>query len=224
MHATRADPVAARGVSKSFGRNVALDELEFAAGAGEVVALMGRNGSGKSTLLRILAGSVLPDRGEIDIRRDRLGWVLGDEHAWYWRLTGLQNLEVFGALRGMRLGDARRQGALLLEELRLADAIQQPVAQYSTGMKARLALARARLGDPAVVLLDEPTRGLDADAEEAFLSWLSQAPATVIVATHSVSEAVVADRVLVLRSGRVVHEFGGDFARDQLAAALHEDA
>src|SRR5581483_327558 len=103
MTAADLPAVAMTGVSKRFGATVALDGLDLTVARGETVALVGPNGSGKTTLLRILAGSVLPDAGRVTIAGDGLGWVLGDEHAWYWRLSGIANLEVFGAMRGMSL-------------------------------------------------------------------------------------------------------------------------
>jgi ABC-type multidrug transport system ATPase subunit len=223
------------GVVKRFRDVQALDGVDLTVRRGEAAVVLGANGAGKSTLLRIVAGSIRPDQGHVSVagvdavRRDvdarrRVGWALGDEHSWYWRLTGRQNLEVFGGLRGLPPRDVARHAADLLAELQLADAADRPVAAYSTGMKARLGLARARLGDPALMVLDEPSRGLDAGAEERYVEWLrGRGDAAILMVTHTLPEAVsVADRVVVLRRGRVHHELTSDITLARLERIVRE--
>src|SRR5207249_352585 len=132
------------------------------------------------------------------------------------------NLEIFGRMLGMTRAAAQAGATALLEDLGLADAAEQDVAAYSTGMKARLALARARLGSPALLVLDEPSRGLDTAGEEAFVRWLKGRPAGGVVwATHNLEEAAaVAHRCFVLDQGEVVREIPTGRSPDELEAML----
>jgi ABC-2 type transport system ATP-binding protein len=204
---------------------------------GEVVVLAGGNGAGKSTLLRILATTLLPDAGDATVAgfrlgadgnevRRRCGTVLGDERAWYWRLSGRVNLEFFGALCGFDPAAARDRAGEILVLLGLEDAADKAVSAYSTGMRLRLALGRALLTAPPILLLDEPTRSVDLQGRRAFhellLGLARERRASILMATHDLDEAVeLADRVVVLAGGRV----HGDLARPDrptLEAALEQ--
>lgn len=217
-----APPLRVVGLHKRFGDRVVLDVVDLTVGHGEVVALLGPNGAGKTTLLRAVVDLVRPDAGEVLVAGvpvagrpsavARVGWALGDEHAWYLRLSGRHNLQLFGRMRGMRPASAAAGADALLEELGLSSAADRTVATYSTGMRARLALGRARLGDPAVIILDEVGRGLDAAAEEQFVAWLRgrERPA-VLTVTHAPEQvAGVADRIVLLQGGRVAEELPGN--------------
>jgi ABC-2 type transport system ATP-binding protein len=222
-----------RQIRKRFGYVEALDGVSFDVELGEVVALLGPNGAGKSTLLRILGTTVLPDSGSAtvgghDVVRDgvaarrSLGLMIGDERSHYWRLSGRRNLAFFGALAGMRRREALARAEQLLEEVDLSPAADRPVLGYSSGMRARLSLARAMLVDPPVLLLDEPTRNLDPLAASRFRESTSQLArernAGVLFATHDLHEAVgMSNRILVLSAGRIVLE---EPARDMDAVRL----
>lgn len=197
----------------------ALHDVSFQVHAGELLALLGTNGAGKTTLLRILATVVLPTSGAvciggIDVRtgasrvKSWVGWASADERSLYWRLTGRHNLDFFAALHGLDRAARSRRIGQLCDELGL-DALDRRVGEYSSGMRQRLALARALLHDPPVVLLDEPTRSVDPLGtiqlhrliREQLLGAHRRA---VILATHNLSEAdALADRVLVLHRGEV---------------------
>ena len=149
-----------RGIVKRFAGHTALDSVDLDVAPGEVVALLGPNGAGKSTLLRILGTTVLPDEGTAtvgghDVANDavavrrRIGVTLGDERSWYWRLSGRQNLEFFGAMYGLRRRAARARAAGLLREVGLEQAADRRFDGYSSGMRARLSMARALLAEPA---------------------------------------------------------------------------
>lgn len=199
---------------------LALDDCSLTVEAGTVCALLGCNGAGKTTLLKILATLVDPTGGAAavgghDVVRDAhrvrrlIGWMTGEGRSFYWRLSGLENLRFFAALRGLfgaqaaeRIGEA---GGLL----QLGDVLERPVATYSTGQRQRLAVARALLGRPQVLLCDEPTQSLDLPAAQALRRFLREEMSrkrgcAVLYATHQLDDVRDgADRVLVLNRGRL---------------------
>jgi len=201
---------------------LALDGLDLDVKRGEIVALLGPNGAGKSTLLRVLGTTVLPDDGDASVlgvdvvaesveARRRVGLMIGDERALYWRLSGRENLSFFAALHGLRHREAQNRVADLLRATGLAHAADRRVLGYSSGMRARLLLARALISNPPLLLLDEPTRTLDPLAATGFRELASglatQGGTGILFATHDLHEAVeVATRVVVLSGGRVVLE------------------
>jgi ABC-2 type transport system ATP-binding protein len=209
-----------RGVVKRYGDVLALDEVDMDVTPGTVVALLGPNGAGKSTLVRILATTVLPDKGSVSIMghdvtteaqkaRDCLGLMLGNERSWYWRLNGRRNLEFFAALYGMSRAAATTRTDGLLRDVGLAEAADRRVGEYSSGMRARLALARALLREPPVLVLDEPTQNLDPVAGAKFrdivLRLAEDRGSSVLLTTHNLHEAAaLAKEVVMLAAGRVV--------------------
>jgi ABC-type multidrug transport system ATPase subunit len=137
-----------------------------------IFTLLGPNGAGKTTLLRIISGLIVPQSGTVtvcgyDMRtqeyqaRACIGLVLGEERSFYYRLSGAQNLEFFGGLRGIPRGELKKQIVEMLQMVGLEKDAKLQYMRYSTGMKKRLALARALLHDPQVLLLDEPNSGID---------------------------------------------------------------
>jgi ABC-2 type transport system ATP-binding protein len=189
---------------------------------GTRTGLLGPNGAGKTTLLRILASTITPDRGEIEILglrpdrdllriRSQVGFVLGDERSFFWRLTGERNLLFFAALYSLDGRRARRRISELSEMLEIQGEVNKPFRDLSTGMRHRLALARALLHDPKVLLVDEPTRGLDPGAARRIRSMLAEIGRThrktMLLATHSIEEASgICDRVAFLKDGVIVAE------------------
>ncbi|MEW5944886.1 MAG: ABC transporter ATP-binding protein [bacterium] len=199
----------------------ALDGVNLDVSEGEVVALVGRNGAGKTTLLKTLSSLVLPTSGAariggVDVVREPqkakrlIGLVTGDERSFYWRLTGQANLELFAALHDMRGRISRGRVAETLDLVGLTDRARTSFKSYSTGMRQRLALARALLHDPRVLLLDEPTKGLDPAMKTRFLQLVKDGLAakenrTVLFATHQLDEAgKVAHRIVLIEAGRIV--------------------
>jgi ABC-2 type transport system ATP-binding protein len=173
-------------------------------------------------LLRILCTTVIPDAGTATVAghdvvaepmaaRRSLGLMLGDERSHYWRLSGRRNLLFFAVLAGLRRRDAAGRVAELLDAVGLAEAADRRVLGYSSGMRARLSLARSLLSDPSVLLLDEPTRNLDPLAGSGFRETAARLAAEhgtgILFATHDLHEAAaIANRVLVLSGGRIVLE------------------
>jgi ABC-2 type transport system ATP-binding protein len=198
---------------------VALDQLSLAIRPGEIFGLLGPNGAGKTTLLKILATLIIPTSGKAWVNghelsaapavRDSLTSVISDERSFYWRLTGHQNLEFFGTLHRLDPAALRVRISEVLHLVGLEHAAHQPVGSCSSGKKQRLALARALLPQKPVLLLDEPTKGLDPVATRQIHRLLKEELAqnrnfTVVLATHQLKEAeALCDRVAVLHQGRL---------------------
>jgi ABC-2 type transport system ATP-binding protein len=218
-------------------RVTALRDISLETRAGEIYGLLGPNGAGKTTLLKILAGLVLPSAGRalvggVDVARDdravkrSIGFVTSDERSFYWRLTGRENLDFFARLYGLRSSEARRVSSELLDVMDMASIADRSFMSYSTGMKQRLAIARALLHDPPILCLDEPTRSLDPIAAKHLRRFVidrlnRERGKTVLLATHNLQEAeemcgrlVVLDRGRVLRQGSVAGITSGLPGRD----------
>jgi ABC-2 type transport system ATP-binding protein len=197
----------------------ALWEVTLTVARGELVVLVGPNGSGKTTLLKVLSGLILPTSGSVRVLgmdpvrqaeevKARVGLITGDERSFYWRLSAAENLRFFATLYGLHGEAARVRVAWVLDLLQIEEPGRK-VGVLSAGMKQRLAIARGMLADPAVLLMDEPTRHLDpptARQVQRFIrhELVERQGKTVLYATHSVHEAAsLADRVAVLRSGRL---------------------
>jgi ABC-type multidrug transport system ATPase subunit len=199
----------------------ALKGVAFEVHEGEAVALLGANGAGKSTLLRILATLLLPTRGTVsvsghDIAKDpravrrNLGYHAGSDQGFYPRLTGRQNLLFFSQLNHLSKAAAQQRITELAATFHIKDALDEQVRTLSSGTTQRLSLVRALLHKPKVLLLDEPTRSLDALAASEFRRFLStqvlhHAKTSLIFASHALSEIeLLANRVAVLDRGRLV--------------------
>jgi heme exporter protein A len=226
--------IAAIDVGRHFGRRRALSNISFACHAGEIVGLLGPNGAGKSTLLAILATLLAPSTGHITYGghsakqagaalRGRLG-MLGHDLFLYPELTARENLLFFARLYGVRDPETRVRQSLDLAQL--SDRADDQVAGFSRGMRQRLALERALVHEPRLLLLDEPFTGLDqtsAAALVARLRGLRDAGCVVIAATHDLEVAEgLLTRALYLRGGRLVHaDEGGGGLRGRYVAAMN---
>lgn len=190
----------AERVSKFFGHFPALRDLTFAFEAGDCVALLGRNGAGKTTLLQLLAGLTRPTDGTIEIARSVS--LLGHGIGVYDELSARENLRFFASLLTRRVDVEAWLGRVNL--LEVANA---PLREYSRGMRQRLALARTFMGEPEMLLLDEPFTSLDDKATALLQSLLAEAlgrKATVVLSTHQIPEAMaLASRVLFLERGKL---------------------
>jgi ABC-type multidrug transport system ATPase subunit len=219
--------LAAIDVGRHFGRRKALTRISFECRAGEIVGLLGPNGAGKSTLISILATLLAPSTGRVEYGgqtaqaagaalRGRLG-LLGHDLYLYPELTARENLLFFARLYGLQRPEERVAEALATAAL--SERADDQVGGFSRGMRQRLALERALLHDPRLLLLDEPFTGLDQSSSAALVARLRGLQASrrlVVVATHDldVVEGLLS-RVLYLRNGRVV-------GADEVSLSLRE--
>jgi ABC-2 type transport system ATP-binding protein len=206
------------GLWKSFAGKPALQDVSFKVERGEIHGLLGHNGAGKSTTLGIILGMVEPDRGEasiggISVQRDhaaalRQVGAIFESPAFYDYLSGWENLRILSSYSGNFNERATRE---IVARVGLFKHIKQKVGTYSHGMRQRLALAQALLPEPKVLLLDEPTDGLDPEGikwfREFILSLREERGMTVLFNSHLLAEVEqMCDRVTILREGRLVHE------------------
>ena len=209
-----------RGLSKTFGGKVAVDDLSLEVRAGELFALLGPNGAGKTTTLRMVAGLLKPNGGEIsvfghDVLKDPaaakqvIAWA-PDEPMLYDRLTPLEYLEFVAGLWGVEASVAQGRAEELLKWLGLWDNSGERCEGFSRGMKQKTALAGALIHDPKLLILDEPLTGLDAAVARQVKDLLQarvKGGATVILTTHILEVAErMADRIGIINTGKLVAE------------------
>lgn len=200
-------------------RSVAVNGIDLQVERGEIFGVLGPNGAGKTTTLRMLSTLLEPTSGDarilgIDVRarprevRARLGAMLSGERSLYWKLTGRENLEYFAALYHVPARQTRSRIDAVLAAVKLTDRADDYVERYSTGMRQRLALARALLPDPPLLILDEPTVGLDPQSARDLrerVRDLKRDGRTVLLTTHYMEEAdQLCDRVAIIDHGEIV--------------------
>jgi ABC-2 type transport system ATP-binding protein len=207
--------VRAEGISKRYGDRDALRDVSFEVGDGERVAVIGPNGAGKTTLLQILAGALKPTAGAVTA--GRVGWV-PQQPALYSKLSVAENLRLFARLE--KVPDVERSVTGMLGQTALADRAHDEVGKLSGGNKQRVNIAIGLLGEPDVLLLDEPSAALDPRQRERLWEFIGALGTTsVVFSTHDVGEAErFADRVVVLADGELL--FTG--APDELVGDDHD--
>ena len=200
----------------------AVDDVSFAVARGEIFGILGANGSGKSTLIRLVSGLLTLDEGRVevfglDLERDELAVKrlinrVSVDAAFFKKLSPIENLLFAARLYGLEARSAKRQAAAILARLGIAEArLGRPVEQMSRGMQQKVAIARALLTSPTLLLLDEPTTGLDPRSKldvQAFIEEVNAAhDATIVLTTHDLAEAErLCTRITILDGGRVVAE------------------
>lgn len=201
----------------------------------QVFGLLGPNGAGKTTIIKMIAGLVTPTAGTarlngFDIRHQRsaavmqLGAVLEGGRNVYWTMTAVQNLIYFGRLKGLRAEEIRPRAERLLFDLGLWDRRGQPVGNFSRGMQQKVAIAAALIADPPILLLDEPTIGLDVEAARTVRRWIThlagEESKTIVLTTHQLNVVEeLCDRVAIIREGIIA----ADLPMASLLAQYRED-
>jgi len=209
------------GLRKRRHENYALEGINLSVARGELFGLLGPNGAGKTTLVKILATLLLPTAGRayvlgfdvarrtIDVRQ-RIGIVFGGDRGFYNRLSVRDNLTYWAALYRMSRGQVAERVGAVLEKMQLSSIADRPVEALSRGMRQRLHVARGLLPDPAVLLLDEPTIGLDPVAARAMremIRELQQGGITIFLTTHYMQEAEeLCERVAIIDQGKIRYE------------------
>ncbi len=211
-----------RALTRRFKRHLAVDGVSLTVPAKAVYGFLGRNGAGKTTTLKMLLGLIRPSAGtaricDVDVVRDRLGaarqvGALLEAHGFYGNLSGAENLDLTRSLIGLPRSEIGR----VLEVVEMTEHARRRVSDYSLGMRQRLGLARAMLGAPPVLILDEPTNGLDPDGIADMRRFLGELPArtgaTVLLSSHLLGEIEqTATHVGIVHQGRLVLE--GELAR-----------
>jgi lipooligosaccharide transport system ATP-binding protein len=212
--------IVARGLTKTFGGITAVDAIDFSVGAGESFGFLGPNGAGKSSTMRMIGGVSPVTAGELRVLgrdpavdgpqiRARLG-VVPQEDTLDLELTVLDNLVIYGRYFDLPRKESRRRAVELLEFVQLSDRSGSRVEELSGGMKRRLTIARALINEPDILLLDEPTTGLDPQARHVVwdrLYRLKQQGVTLVLTTHYMDEAEqLCDRLVVMDRARIVAE------------------
>ncbi|MDY6783619.1 MAG: ABC transporter ATP-binding protein [Cyanobacteriota bacterium] len=196
----------------------AVRQVSLNLASGEVLAFLGPNGAGKTTTIKMVAGLIRPDRGWVRIAgRDPhresaalrgVGAVLEGNRNLYWRLTALENLEYFGVLRGLTRRQARRRSRELLERFELTQKRDATVQMLSRGMQQKLAIAAALLHDPPLLLLDEPTLGLDLEATQTvkrLVKEIAREGCAILLTTHQLDIAEeLSDKVAIIQGGTII--------------------
>lgn len=206
---------------KKNGSLTAVNNINLSISKGDCLGLLGSNGAGKTTLLKSIGGLLYPSEGSVSVNgydtirhnsevRKNVGFVLNEDRSFYWRLTGIQNLEFFGTLdnlSGRHLGNRIKE---LLELVGLEFAVNKRVSDYSSGMRQRLAIARGLLADPEILILDEPTKTLDPLGAEHLRDLISKSihsekNKTLILATHKIEEAeMLCNKICIMKDGHIV--------------------
>ncbi len=214
----RSIAIEVKSVSKRYGKFEAVKNVSFQVYDGEVFSLLGPNGAGKTTLMLMIAGILKPSNGEIyvnnlnvmkdSIKVKRLIGYCPQESIVYELLTGRENLMYYAGLYGLPKSEAKRKVDELLKLVELEDWGDKLVKKYSGGMKKRLSLAATLIHDPEVILLDEPTTGLDPGIRRSIwdlIDKLRSEGKTVLLATHYMEEAdILSDRVAIMNEGKIV--------------------
>ena len=209
--------------------------VSFSLRSGEIVAFLGPNGAGKTTTIKMVAGLVTPSSGTIfvdgvsvakhpKLTLRAIGAVLEGSRNLYWRMTALENIQYWGGLRGLSRTEARKEGLKLLDYFGLSDRAQTIVQHLSRGMQQQVAICSAFVHKPKLLLLDEPTLGLDLDASDRIKTIVQQLAREystgILLTTHQMEVAqAISDRVIIMNAGEVVAEGQTDDMLESLSSS-----
>jgi len=210
--------IEAHELTKYFGTFLAVDHITFSVEPGTIFAVLGPNGAGKTTTVRMLTSILQPSSGWARVAgfdvvqqpsqvRSHVG-VLTEQHGLYERMKGIEYLDFFARVYHLSPDDRQRRPRQLMDHFGLGDALDKRLGEYSKGMKQKLALVRAMLHDPSVLLLDEPTSAMDPQSAKLVreaIKELQREERTIAITTHNLTEAQnLADRIAVIRKGRII--------------------
>jgi ABC-2 type transport system ATP-binding protein len=187
---------------------LAVDNISLKIRKGEALCLLGPNGAGKTTIIKIFASLILPTSGKISVNAS-VGLVTGEDRSFYWRLTGRQNLEFFAALYGLSPREAKKRIKTLTDQLTISKLLDVTFQEYSAGIKQRLSIARSLLGDPEILLFDEPTKSLDPSYAQGVRDFIKkelirQRQKTIVFTAHNFEEAsYLTDQLVLMENGRI---------------------
>lgn len=229
------EPVTVKGISKRFGMMTAVEPLTFSIRKGEVLGLIGENGAGKTTTMRMMATILKPSTGEIRINgycvqkeamavRTQIGILFGGDVGMYNRLTARENIAYFGTLYGLAGMELNKRIDTLADMLEMGAFIDRRVGPFSRGMKQKVAIARTLVHDPQVILLDEPTTGLDVSAAVIFrqlITTMREVGKTILFSSHNMGEIEkLCDRVAIMHKGKLL--FHGTIPVLRAKSGIHD--
>jgi ABC-2 type transport system ATP-binding protein len=212
------------GLQKTYGHGAkalaAVKPTSLTVPWGQVIGLLGPNGAGKTTIIKMISGLVTPTAGSVriggyDVARQRaqavrqIGAVLEGSRNVYWPLSAWENLMYFGQLKGLRATEIKPRAERLLTELGLWERRHETVGSFSRGMQQKVAVSAALITDPPIILLDEPTIGLDVEAARTFKDWIAHLAhdegKTIVLTTHQLEGAQeLSDRIAVIKEGEII--------------------
>lgn len=222
-------------VSKNYGSQQVLENISLNVEKNEIYGLLGPSGAGKTTLVKMIAGIETPTKGSIKVldtpmpnlhNMTRIGFMAQSD-ALYVELSGQENLEFFASIYGLKGTKQKERIQHAASIVNLTEFLKKPVHQYSGGMKRRLSLAAALLHEPEILILDEPTVGIDPVLRQSIwneLYKLSDAGTTILVTTHVMDEAEKCGQLGMLRDGRLIASGSPQQLKDSTASATIEDA
>ena len=217
-------------LSKNFGQFKALKNVNLEVKNGEILGLLGENGAGKSTFLRILSTMLKPSSGSAEVCgfdafskpekvRQNVGILFGSETGLYERMTPKENIEFFGRLSGIEENKLKNRAEFLAEKFGFKDYQNKLVGKLSKGMKQKVAVARAVIHDPSVILLDEPDAGLDFKASRIIFNFMQQCKSegkSLIYSSHSLENIKnYSDKIAVIRRGEIIKTFSVNEFREK---------
>lgn len=222
-------------VNKSFGDKQVLNDISLAVPYGTIYGLLGPSGCGKTTTVKIMAGISEPTSGEVFALGKKMPQLelmnsigyMAQSDALYNVLTAAENLTFFASLYGMKKGDIKKRTEEVMELVNLTDDLQKPVSSYSGGMKRRLSLAMAIIHNPKVLILDEPTVGIDPLLRKDIwceLYKMAERGVTIIVTTHVMDEAEKCHQLAMLRHGHLIASGSPEELQSRIGASSIEDA
>lgn len=196
-------------LSKKFSDKIVIDKLNLFVNSGEIVALVGKNGAGKSTLIRLISGLLKADSGKFEFAENaRIGVLLGGDINLYGNLSGYEVIHYFGKLYGIDTKTIDKKIDDLDKELNFKSFFKNRTATFSRGMRQKIAIVISVIHEPDILLLDEPSTGLDIEASNdviKFIEYLKKQNKTILIATHNIFEiSDLSDRIAFIDNGKII--------------------